>query len=490
MGLMWADYNTSQCGFICDTLDVPQTYIHNCTDHKEIMIINTMTHSSVLAVQLLIGNVEANPGPIDAITYMAELIANVDDESIRKVLQQFKTTQDRKVNIQKVETMKNEDLKATLAHINNWDPEDELVKNDIKTLVKSGLAEKIVRRLENVLPDTCSTCTKPYYFHISDVNLLTCVKCDRGVCPNCFATEKQQLEQTHLFRSSIFFICTSCVQTVKSEAALKEHCFRKHKNMNTNVDPKEKEEEEVIDLEDNEDDIAADDTETNTKDDLEDSSDDPKAKDENHTKPKICFFFTRFNNCKHGISGKGCKFEHPKTCYKFTKYGNGRYGCSRGENCKFFHPKLCKGSLAKTKVCTNDNCKFVHLKGTKRSEVSSTSSTRKTVRNKESFLGQGQMKQHQRAPPGRGLGTQQQPQNQQLRQTSPQMAQKHQQLQPPPQMAQIHQQFQTTPQMTSQPQMMTLMLQMMNQMMAQQQQTVNQIGLVPTYASMVQRSTV
>ena len=52
------------------------------------MMINSMTHSLVLAVQLIIGNIEANPGPIDGIKYMAELIANVVDEQIMKVLQQ------------------------------------------------------------------------------------------------------------------------------------------------------------------------------------------------------------------------------------------------------------------------------------------------------------------------------------------------------------------------------------------------------------------
>ena len=67
------------------------------------MMINSMTHSLVLAVQLIIGNIEANPGPIDGIKYMAELIANVVDEQIMKVLQQFKTCQDRKTHVQNVE---------------------------------------------------------------------------------------------------------------------------------------------------------------------------------------------------------------------------------------------------------------------------------------------------------------------------------------------------------------------------------------------------
>ena len=281
-------------------------------------MINSIAHSSVIAAQLLIGNIEANPGPMDTVTYMAELISNVENEQIRKVLQQFKSSQERKVNIQKVESMKAEDLKATLVYLNNWDPEDDLIKNEMKALVKLGLAEKIVRRLEILLPDTCSTCRKTYSFHIEDVSFLTCIRCDRGVCPDCFSKEEEHLQQSQLFRSSVHFLCTNCVQTVKSENVLKEHCFKKHKQTTSDTDV-DSDENEVINLD------SADNVEENAQTAEEvpnDESGDEKSKkckdNTNQGSKKVCFHFTKYNNCKHGISGRTCKFEHPKTCQKYS----------------------------------------------------------------------------------------------------------------------------------------------------------------------------
>ena len=84
LGLLWLDNNnTPLCSTSYDTLDDSPFLGLSCTSYRNIMVLSTLTHSSVLAAQLLIGNIEANPGPMDTITYMADLIANVDDEKIR-----------------------------------------------------------------------------------------------------------------------------------------------------------------------------------------------------------------------------------------------------------------------------------------------------------------------------------------------------------------------------------------------------------------------
>ena len=208
-----------------------------------------------------------------------------------------------------------------------------------------------------------------------------------------------------------------------------------------------------------------------------------KCKDNtNHGSKKVCFHFTKYNNCKHGISGRTCKFEHPKTCQKYSKYGSSQYGCSLGQKCKLFHPKICKGSLGTSKVSTNNNCHYVHLKGTKRSKVFPTQTTRKTQNNKETFLEQGQMKANQRRTHGHP------PQSQSLRQNHHQHP-KHSHPRP-----QAPQTPETTQSVHVQPEMMHLMLQMMQQMMAQQQMHQSQhlgpnhIGQMPTYASVLQRN--
>ena len=80
---------------------------------------------------------------------------------------------------------------------------------------------------------------------------------------------------------------------------------------------------------------------------------------------KICLFF-RNGNCKHGISGKECKFAHPKVCAKFKQHGTKQpRGCKQGKKCKDFHPKMCFDSLRKGE-CFKEQCHFNHIKGTKR----------------------------------------------------------------------------------------------------------------------------
>ena len=72
------------------------------------------------------------------------------------------------------------------------------------------------------------------------------------------------------------------------------------------------------------------------------------------------------SRCKHGVSGKECKFKHQKTCRRWLNYGNHKkYGCTLREKCENFHPKLCWSSL-NSRTCTNQTCIFNHIKGTKR----------------------------------------------------------------------------------------------------------------------------
>ena len=304
-----------------------------------------------------------------------------------------------------------------------------------------------------------------------------------------------------------FFLCTGCEKTIRLDASLKDHCYRKHKTTNA-------QETEIIDLANKDDTETEDEVPKNdnideldtTKDnnvtkDTESSADKPsevddndKECDDNEIKTKACIHFTRFNNCKHGISGKSCKYEHPKTCPKYLKNGDSKYGCSAGKKCKFFHPKLCRGSLAKVKICTNVNCKYVHLKGTKRSKDFTTKPAYKITQSSKDFLGHGQRNRQLQPPPQVARQIPPQPQLAPLPEV-----QRYHQLPPPPQIAQQkppQPQLAPLPEVSqnllTQPQMMTLMMQIMNQMMLQQQQhpVSPTLNLVPTYANIVQRNTV
>ena len=50
-----------------------------------------------------------------------------------------------------------------------------------------------------------------------------------------------------------------------------------------------------------------------------------QAKDVSSNKT-VCRYFLR-QECRHGVSGKDCKFDHPKLCYKFIRNGSKHGGC-------------------------------------------------------------------------------------------------------------------------------------------------------------------
>ena len=81
------------------------------------------------------------------------------------------------------------------------------------------------------------------------------------------------------------------------------------------------------------------------------------------SKKTVCRYFLR-QECRHGVSGKDCKFDHPKLCYKFIRNGSKHGGCKK-QQCNFFHPRLCQSSQ-KERKCVQKSCKLYHLKGTKR----------------------------------------------------------------------------------------------------------------------------
>ncbi len=109
----------------------------------------------------------------------------------------------------------------------------------------------------------------------------------------------------------------------------------------------------------------------------------PKKAEEsgNDTAAQTCKHY-RNNQCKHGISGKGCKYTHPKRCTKLMKHGTrANKGCNLGTKCSDFHPKMCPMSITKLE-CLDDSCQLSHVKGTRRKPLSSKkpSSTKEDVK--------------------------------------------------------------------------------------------------------------
>ena len=77
---------------------------------------------------------------------------------------------------------------------------------------------------------------------------------------------------------------------------------------------------------------------------------------------KLCVHLTRYNNCKHGISGKNCAFTHPKVCSKWKNFGGGKGGCKKGKDCKFFHLPLCNSAKRGTECNKRETCRYIHPK--------------------------------------------------------------------------------------------------------------------------------
>lgn len=90
--------------------------------------------------------------------------------------------------------------------------------------------------------------------------------------------------------------------------------------------------------------------------------DDESSKDRS-SKSQVCKFYMR-KECRHGVKGKTCNFEHPALCYKYIRNGTNQGGCKKA-SCNYFHPKLCRDSLNERK-CYSKTCRFYHVNGTKR----------------------------------------------------------------------------------------------------------------------------
>lgn len=77
---------------------------------------------------------------------------------------------------------------------------------------------------------------------------------------------------------------------------------------------------------------------------------------------KICKYY-KGGNCRFGLRGDDCRFDHPKKCIKFVRFGkDARKGCNDNK-CIFYHPPLCRNAESDG-GCQKKKCKFFHRKAT------------------------------------------------------------------------------------------------------------------------------
>ena len=334
-------------------------------------------HSSVVGALLIISGVEQNPGPAAPAEVFGNIIKAATNDDVKKTLNKFKTDADHKTNVKAFNkpAITVENLKMTLRYLNDNE-------NDLAGYLKEGLCELVVKRIEQLLPDTCNTCGQGYAIDRVENPAIKCILCSKGCCQPCGEKYVDNLKSIGL--SNVFWFCSTCNQR-RAEEALQSHdkllkvadktkAAANDKQSDTGEGITKPNEESVIAVSDDDDKEATkpDEVKKGEKKEEEKKEEVKKTKKETN-----CKFFQQ-NRCKFGASGKGCNYLHQKICQRFIKNGSdGRLGCS---GCDKFHPKLCRNSKS-TKKCFTQNCRFVHLKGTKRHPERAETS-KKEVRNK------------------------------------------------------------------------------------------------------------
>ena len=330
---------------------------------------------------------------------LARLIAESDKEqpSVRAVLHSMKVGQTREANIRAIcgKKGKAQDLRDTLDYLYCTTSEDNAtikvgLDAEAATLVSRGLAEKIVGRVENLLPEDCVSCKKEYCYLPLDVPELRCFKCSKGACPNCYQEDKDTIRNLKMNKGGMYYLCQSCTFVVKKLDEIsfegrtaqwkKKYLEKKEKEESGEAEEDEKEEEEEDDGADKEEFASQNDSCIFTADAVnveEDGFEEvgakkkkkeaqkkkkEEAKEEAKKKKGICKHFIR-NRCREGVKGDKCSFYHPKKCNKGVKEGPN--GC-KDQKCSLYHSKVCFGSLQKPRRCVKPHCTFVHLPNTDR----------------------------------------------------------------------------------------------------------------------------
>ena len=338
-------------------------------------------------------------------TYLAGLFSKAaPDGVVREVLNEIKAVKTRKQNMDIINQFTVDKLAETLAFLMGTTMEEasKEMKDEINSYVKKGLVEMVVRTIEKLWTEFCSTCMKEYCTYPEEHMLIRCVRCERGACKDCFEEDMEAFNQLKMRGRGIYFLCTSCVTLVKvqdkiPEVGVKKASKTKQKHSKKVEDdgiPKSQadlfkdnfpcdqcdrtflEENDLkIHMENSHEEIVVSDNESGEEgDDEEDMSKVSRAeknaakKEKQRQKKKenkdkdICIHY-EWNRCRNGQEGVGCKFAHPKICPKISREGPS--GC-KNKTCNLYHPKVCYGSLATPKSCMKEACTYRHLAGTKR----------------------------------------------------------------------------------------------------------------------------
>ena len=207
--------------------------------------------------------------------------------------------------------------------------------------LKADIINDVISKIEALLMELCTVCSKYYHNTLGDVPVYTCIVCQQGCHQPCYEEVFNALQTLDpKYQNSMHFICSSCQRVYQpqpnTEAA-------------TNTNPSK---------------VKKSPTKTPNEDDenpidksFERDREPPEEGDQMPENTEICPEY-KWKKCPNYNQ---CKFKHPPRCKDLLRDGKCRYK----KKCKFHHPPLCRYSL-KERKCLNQECKFFHIAKTLR----------------------------------------------------------------------------------------------------------------------------
>jgi hypothetical protein len=350
---------------------------------------------------------------------LARIVLAPRESTSKAVLSKLKVTSSYDENIAALMTFDKPVLGAVFDHLAGDNAKDR------DSLVKEGVAYRIISMIANMLPYKCNGCeheVKNENEGLPVTRSVTCASCGAGACLTCCPAA---------INPGWMNICSPCAEQVitryKMPPFLMLSSARKEEEVRTNqanpavsqsVDDDSSEASgstsslplgqgvsdtaTVIETDSAEEDVdtivvaevilieesgSSDDQETDqfvlpsavvrnkAKEAKKKAQKEKKVLSADDKAKEVCKHFLS-NSCRHGFFGKTpkgtkekCDFNHPTTCKKYMDDGIGTGGCIKGNKCTKLHPKMCGQSL-KTRTCANlqsgGRCKAgYHVRGTK-----------------------------------------------------------------------------------------------------------------------------
>ena len=97
-----------------------------------------------------------------------------------------------------------------------------MFEEEVKSLIKEGLVEKVVRRIKNLLSELCKSCNKNSSFQLSDFTKLHCLCCSRGACRDCYEVDIPVYNKLPMRGSGLYYFCNTCSFQVEKQVKMPE----------------------------------------------------------------------------------------------------------------------------------------------------------------------------------------------------------------------------------------------------------------------------